>query len=754
MSVLHHDTEIFSECDLKASGVYRYAEHESTELLCDTFRFDKETPILWIPFTLPPDFKAELIARLAGRAEVHDRSEMPPRVRKHIEEGGEVRAHNAQFERVVLNGVAGKKLNFPHCKIEQTVCTAAKAAAAGLPRALGDCAAALGTAAKDDTGRISMLQITKPKKPTKKDASTRWTIENAPEKYLDVYCYNVDDVLAECGVDDAVPDLTSYEQEVYWLDQKINDRGISVDLPAVRTVMELIEEYKNFLALAMEKATRPPIDPLSTEPAQEGLKPTQRDKLAGWIRANGFPDLLDMQAATIEKLVKRDDVPDNIKHVLRIYSTYGAKATTKFDAMVEAVCADGRLRGMLLFHGAGTGRWSSMLINLQNLFRPVIDDPETAVIAFRSKNLEWIKALYPGIDLMKVFGSTVRSHLVAPPGKKFVSLDFAGVESRFNAWAWDETWKVEAFRAYDRGEGPDTYCIAYADLFQVDPRDVTKQQRTWGKPIDLFGQYEGGVGAFVNLAGQYRVNLFELTERLWPHIPEDVLDSATWMWNKFGRGSELPERVWMACDSAKQIWRRKHPATTAGWKELKNAAELAVQFPGSVYSFAKGKGAFKVIPGPAGHEWLCMSLPARRRLLRYFKPEWTPPRMIIENEPVRNFDGVIVGMREVEREIPGELHYMGIDTDTRRWMRTSSYGGAWNNHFIQGGCADLLRNGMLELEGGGYPVVLTVHDENNAEVDETFGSVEEAGALMCAEKPWFAGLPLVAEGWEGGRYRK
>lgn len=776
MTVAHVDIETFSEEDLKSAGLYRYAEHESTELLCLSYRFDKSAPTLWIPLEdheIPRDVLLGVRQRVAPGTVIVTSRNVPNDLVTHIEAGGEVRAHNAQFERVVLNGTAGKKLNFPRIKIERTVCTAAKMAAAGLPRALGDAAAALGSHAKDDSGRISMLQISKPKKPSAKDPATRWTLDNAPDKFLDVYTYNVDDVLAECGVDAAVPDLPASEQEVYWLDQRINDRGVATDLEGIDNVKSLINEYKNFLELAMEKATRPD-DMLPTcehcrgtkrvekilrkKPtgiyleceACKGLKPTQRDKIADWIRENGFPNLLDMQAETVKKLVKREDVPEQVKHVLRIYSTYNAKAVTKFDAMLDAVCSDGRLRGMFLYHGAGTGRWSSLIVQLQNLFRPVIDDPETAIEAFKSKNLDWIKSLYPDVDPMKVFASTVRGHLIAGKGKKLVCLDYAGVESRMNAFLWNEEWKLQAFRDFDAGKGPDQYKIAYANVFQVDPWKVNKKQRQQGKVIDLFGQYEGGVGAFVNLADQYGVNLDELAADVWPVLPEDVRESAHWMWNKFGRSTELSERVFMSCDGAKQLWRRSHPNTVAGWKELKTAAELAVQFPGKTYSVANGKGMFRVMEGPQGHTWLCFLLPSRQRMLRYFKPEWTPPKTVVVTEK-NQYTGAL---EEFERELPGELHYMGVDTNTRRWMRTSSYGGSFNNNFVQGSCADVLRSGMFELEGGGYPIVLTVHDENGAEVDEAFGSVEDAARLMCTPKPWFEGLPLVAEGWEGQRYRK
>jgi DNA polymerase len=389
MTVLHYDIETFSECDLKACGVYKYAEDPSTEMLCMSYRFDKGPVHLWAPPEfLPEEVKATLRERLRDKAILHFGDAVPHELRRHVMSRGETRAHNAQFERVVMNGTAGKKLGFPFVKIEQTVCTAAKAAAAGMPRDLGGACEAAGTYKKNDEGRMSMLQVTKPRKPTKNDPTTRYTPFNAPEKFVELYVYNVDDTIAESELDAVIPDLTPYEQQVYWLDQRINERGVAVDLEAIANVKVLIAEYKDFLEKACEKATRPAEDPLVHRTVRpEGLRPTQREKIADWVRANGYPDLLDMQAETIKLLVERDDVPGNVKHVLRIYSTYNAKAVTKFDTILEAVCLDGRLHGMLLYHGAGTGRWSSLIVQLQNLFRPVIDDPEIAVEAFRSRNL-------------------------------------------------------------------------------------------------------------------------------------------------------------------------------------------------------------------------------------------------------------------------------------------------------------------------------------------------------------------------------
>jgi len=439
-SHLHLDIETYSECDLGAAGVYKYAEHPSTELLCFSYAFDDEPVLSWRP----------------GHP-------LPARLRDHIQNREQVRAHNAQFERVVLNGIAGKKIGFPHISIEQTVCTAAKMAAHGLPRALGAAASALGAAEKSLEGRIIMLQLCKPRK---NHADGRYTPTNAPDKFEVLYSYCEADVEAERDIDRRVPDLSPAEQQVYELDQKINERGIAVDLKAIADIQAVIAEYKDFLRDTLAKLTKCSI---------------AREKIAIWVRDNGWPGLTDMQAATVKALLARPDVPADVKKVLTIYSTYNLKAVTKYDAILEAVCADGKLRGMFMYHGAATGRWSSLIVQLQNLFRPVIDDPETAVEAFSARSLETLRWLYAGVDPMKVAASCVRSVFVASPGKDLLFPDYAGIESRVNAWLFGEEWKLEAFRAQDAGTGPDTYKLAYARAFQVAIDKVTKSQRQIGK---------------------------------------------------------------------------------------------------------------------------------------------------------------------------------------------------------------------------------------------------------------------------------
>ena len=705
---LHLDIETYSECDLKAAGVFRYAEHPSTEVLCFSYAFGNESVRSWRP----------------GQA-------LPNDLVNHVIDGGLVVAHNAQFERVVLNGVAGEKLGFPTLAIEQMRCTAAKMAAHGLPRALGDAADALGsTHAKSNEGRITMLQLSKPRK---RHPDGRYTPQNSSDKFRVLYDYCAQDVEAERAIDKLVPDLTESGLAVYQLDQLINERGIKADIDAIRDIQAVVAEYQDFLEATCQKLTADEVLDLP------GIKPTQREKIAEWVRANGYPQLVDMQAETVRGLVADPAVPENVKKVLQIYSTYNMKAVTKYDAILDAVCADGRLRGMFLYHGANTGRWSSLIVQLQNLFRPVIEDPETAVEAFSSRSLGWIRTLYDGVDPMKVAASCVRSTLIAAPGKDLLFPDFAGIESRGCAWLFGEEWKLKMFREYDAGTGPDSYKVAYARSFQVDLKEVTKQRRQIGKVMELMLQYEGGAGAFVTGAENYSIDLADLARTVLGTLPPEVKDSAEWMWHEMPQHrAGLEHDVFVACDALKRLWRQSHPKIVQGWKDLKEAAELAVQFPGKTFMIPGDKIMFKVVD-----RWLYMRLPSGRKLA-YFKPRWVPPTM---RETVKNG-------RRVDVEVPGELRYWGVDTYTRQYKEITTYGGRLCENAVQALSRDLLVCGMSSLEQGGYTLVGSVHDEVICEIPEDFGSFEEAGKLMCTLPKWAEGLPVTVDGRRQKRYAK
>lgn len=712
---LHLDIESFSECDLGAAGAYRYAEHESTEILCIGYAFDEEEPRQWVP----------------GMPLPHD-------LCKHIAEGGEVRAHNAAFERTVLNGVAGKKIGFPHISIKQTVCTAVKAASNGIPRSLADASKALGTHPKSDAGRIEMLQICKPRKPTKADPSTRWTHANAPEKYEVVYKYNLDDVRAERDLDNALPDIPESEQRLWEIDAEINDRGWAVDLEAVSNILFVVEQYK--AALAAEFAQ------LTADWMGDGLSPSQREKVGEWVRANGFPGLVDLTADYVRQVVTRPDLPEKVKRVLLIYSTYGAKATSKLQTMLDMVCADGRLHGLFQFYGAATGRWSSTGVQLQNIMRPIIKDPNAAIEAFAERDIEWIRFLWPDIDPMKVAGSCIRGCLVAAEGSDLIFPDYSGIEDRVNAWFFDEEWVLQAYRDYDAGIGRHLYSLTVCRAFGLDINTFSDEdpRRQQGKVMRLAMGYEGGVSAFVTMAETYQVNLEEMAKVVLPLLPEDARSHAEWMaknhpCSEVAKG-EISADVETACNGLKFLYRQNHPRIKQGWKDMKEAAEKAVEFKGTVFWIPNKRIGFRV-ETYKGRDWLCMRLPSGRKI-KYFKPRWIPPKIAerwINNELV-------------EYTVPGEMRYWGVDTYTRQWMELSTYGGKLDENADQGYSSDILRSALVRVIAAGYRVVGTEHDKIIHEVPHEFGSVDELKRLMTMDVP--PGLPMTCDGRRLKRYGK
>lgn len=703
---VHIDIETYSEADLKKNGLYRYAADYSTELLVACYAIDDGEVQTWWPFS-------EVPAALASARSAHVGVQAPADLLAAIARGATVYAHNAAFERTILSGHVGRRHGLPVIPPGQMVCTAAKAAAHGLPRSLEDACNAIGVRPKMAGGRANMLQLAKPRT----GKAGRYSMAEFPQKYAELAAYCVDDVKAERELDARLPDLTPREQAVWELDQVINDRGVRIDRKAIADVLFLIAEYKKELAALCLTWT--------------GFKPTQTAEIANWVRGHGYPQLLDLQKDTVHAAVNDPACPRECRRVLQLRSTYAMAAVAKYAAMEAAAGDDDRLRGMLLYHGAATGRWSSLIVQLQNLFRPVIDDVPAAIDAFAARSLQWIKDLYAPENPMRVFASSIRGMLVPAPGKQLMALDFAGIESRVTAWVAGEEWKLQAFRENDADETkPDTYKLAYAKGFGLRPETVTKAQRQVGKVMELSMGFEGGVGAFVKMAKTYGLNLTELADAAYPALPERALESAQWMWDNYevpkGRPSGLDPKVYLVCDGLKQVWRQAHPRIVDCWADLLSAAKAAVLTPGLPVALPNKRVVFKVVD-----RWLILRLPSGRRL------HYLDPRLDGEDTD------------ELRRR---QLTYMGTDTATRRWMRAGLYGGRLMENVAQATSRDKLVDGMFALEAAGLPIVLTVHDEVVMEVDA--GDLASAAELMCRSTGWDKGLPVKAEGWVGMRYRK
>jgi DNA polymerase len=557
----HLDYETFSRADLRDTGVYRYAEDASTDFTAVAYAGQTGRVRLWCPWASVPE---RVITTLKQQCEEGTRIDVgiePPELLRGLLADPTVRvaAHNAQFERVVTNGNAGKLHNLPPLSIDRMICTMARAAVYGLPQALEGAAAAMGSFPKRAEGVNEMRYFSKPRKD-----GTRPTPTEEPDRYIKLCLYNIDDVKAERDLDHKVPPISAQEEQIYFLDQRINQRGVLVDLESVHNMRFLIDAYKEQLAALCRKAT--------------GLNPTQTPKLAEWIRANGYSQLPDLQAPTVVEALEDEKCPPAVREVLRTYSTYAMKAVSKYESIPLVACKDGRLRGLFRYYGAGPGRWSSSLVQLQNMLRPVIKDADTAIELAKLRSLQALIDMYDPLDPMKVIASCARGMLVAPEGKDFISFDFSQIEARIRSWLAGQEDVLEAFRTHGK-----IYELQGSKMFGLPASkivdDGVSQLRTAAKIGDLACGFQGWEAAVEKMARQMGIKL------------------------------TLP-----AVDIASR-WREANPRVVRLWADLEDAAKKAVRNPGEVYAIPNKRIMFKV-----EDRWLYMRLPSGRKIA-YLDPQ-------------------------------------------------------------------------------------------------------------------------------------
>jgi DNA polymerase len=322
----------------------------------------------------------------------------------------------------------------------------------------------------------------------------------------------------------------------------------------------------------------------------------------------------------------------------------------------------------------------------------------------------------------------VRGSLVAAKGKKLVIADLSNIEGRVLAWLANEAWKIEAFRAYDRGEGPDLYKVTAGRILGKDPADITKEERQLqGKVPELAGGYQGGVGAYRVMGGA-------------------VFEAMT--------DEEIQEIV--------HAWRAAHPRTKALWYDVERAAKDVIKNPGSSFD-VRGLLRFEMRTDAYGADWLRIRLPSGRYLC------YKDPKVDDEGcEPCEG-EGLI---HDMEHGSPGlwvrcetcdgkgrlgggQIIYKGINQYTRQWATLETYGGKLVENIVQAIARDVFMSGLRRAEEHDYPVVLRVHDELVCEVPDSSGYTHEVLAnLMGANPGWAIGLPLAAAGFETRRYRK
>jgi DNA polymerase len=355
--MLYLDFETRSAVDIKKSGAEVYARHPSTEIMCVGIAENEDPAFVFLPKLIP----AKWLHR--------------------IHEGETVVAHNAAFELAIFNHACGK-YDFPYLKPEQTVCTLAMSYAMALPGALADAAPAMGmTNVKDAAGHRTMLQLSQPRKVIEKGCifcagegcvtcyqsghQYDWyTPEDSPEKFQQLYDYCAQDIEVERGLYKRLVKLSQKEQEIYLLDRKINDRGVRVDLKAVKAAISIVELEQSEANAKMREVTKNAV-----------ATTTATGQLTEWINQRGV-ECKGVAKADVADLLQTK-LPFDVREALLIRQSASKSSTAKLKAMVARTCEDGHLRGAFQYHGAGaTGRFAGRGVNLQNLKRSTVSQED------------------------------------------------------------------------------------------------------------------------------------------------------------------------------------------------------------------------------------------------------------------------------------------------------------------------------------------------------------------------------------------
>lgn len=458
------DIETYSETDIKA-GVHKYVEDPHFEILLLAYCFTGK-PTKVVDLKAGEKIPTEVLAALYSADVLKT-------------------AYNAAFEITCIDQHFKNMLGEKNTPLDprQWSCTQALGAQAGLPFGLDAIASALVTIEqKDAKGKDLLKFFTMPVKPSKKnDMRTRNLPEHDFAKWLEFKDYCVQDVNTEQSVRKQLAwfKFTPYERNVWALDQKINNVGVMADMQLVRN------------AVAFDEI-------VSAETEQKLLT------LAGITTDAQIKKHIAEHTGVIVKSLAKDVIEEveaqfkgtPIEPILKLRKQLRRTSIKKFVAILNSVCADGRVRDLFQYYGANrTGRWAGRNVQLQNLKRNDLPDLDLARTLVREGQLDTLKLLYD--DVGEVLSNLIRTAFVSQPGHSLVPSDFSAIEARIVAWFAGETWRLNVFNTHGK-----IYEASAAMMFNIKIDDVTKAMRQKGKIAELALGYQGAVGALLRMGGK------------------------------------------------------------------------------------------------------------------------------------------------------------------------------------------------------------------------------------------------------------
>lgn len=662
MDHLSIDLETFSSVPIQKAGAQKYIQSPDFEILLFAYSLNGAEPVCC-------DFaQSETLPKWVAEAL------LDPQCLKH--------AYNAPFEWGCLSRYMGRQL-----PPAQWRCTMFHGLYAGYTAGLDATGRALGLPEdkrKLNTGKALIRYFCVPCAPSKANGGrTRNYPHHAPERWELFKEYNRQDVTTEMEIErrlSAVP-IPDFVQKEWETDLIINSRGVAIDMGMVEGALELGATVRNTLTTEAVKIS--------------GLNnPNSVKQLASWLESETGEEINGLRKDTVAKMLARDDNSPEVQRMLEIRQELGKTSTKKYDAIEQAVCQDGRVRGLLQFYGANrTGRWAGRLVQVQNLPRTYTEPLELARDLVKGRKLDALKCIYGSVP--DTLSQLIRTAFIAAPGNVLIDADFSAIEARVISWLAGEEWRLEVFRTHGK-----IYEASASQMFGV-PIDLIKKGnpeyalRQKGKVAELALGYQGSTGALINMGA------------LDMGIPEE----------------DLPDIV--------SRWRDANKRIRDLWYKVDAAAVQVITQGGSV-------GVSSII---LAHEWdatqgtdyMTITLPSGRKLF-YNAPQ--------------------IGVNQWGNP---SISYMGMDQTTKKWKRIETYGGKLVENCVQAIARDCLAQAIEHLEAAGLPVIFHIHDEVVIDIRpfaDNDAMLAKTVEIMSRPVPWAPGLPLGADGWVGKFFKK
>ena len=662
---MHHlsiDLETYSSVPIGKAGAQKYIASPDFEILLFAYSIDG-APVVCVDFAQGERLPLEVVSAL-----------LSPEYLKH--------AYNASFEWGCLSKYMGRQL-----PPEQWRCTMLHGLYAGYTAGLDATGRALGLPEdkrKLSTGKALIRYFCMPCAPTKANGGrTRNLPQHYPQRWELFKEYCRQDVVTEMEIERrlAMAPVPDFVQKEWETDLTINARGVAVDMDLVTGALALGTTVR-------EKLVREAVQLSGLE------NPNSVGQLSAWLENETGEEIANLQKDTVAKMLNRDDNSPHVHRMLEIRQELGKTSTKKYDAIQSAVCADGRVRGLLQFYGANrTGRWAGRLVQVQNLPRTYTQPLELARNLVKGQKLDALKLIYGSVP--DTLSQLIRSAFTATPGNVLIDADFSAIEARVISWLAGEQWRLEVFRTHGK-----IYEASASQMFGVPLEKIKKGNpeyalRQKGKVAELALGYQGGVSALIAM-GALDMGIAE---------------------------ADLPDIV--------SRWRSTNRRIRDLWYQADAAAVQVVTHGGSVGV----NGLLFSHEGDAvlGADYLSITLPSGRKLF-YNAPQ------IGENQWGNP-----------------SISYMGMDQTTKKWKRIETYGGKLVENCVQAIARDCLAQAIERLEGAGLPVVFHIHDEVVIDV-KPWANTDEMLAktvdIMSRPMPWAPDLPLSADGWVGKFFKK